>query len=119
MTKLEKVSVYVLNDAIRNNCPSDYKMEDTENCSFKETGCIDESECVRCWNAELPEEKPLRIILDYVPAKECKNEDVWYTCYKCGECGRKFVDGFLVDYGGTHSEDEEDEDVQQVQEQEN
>ena len=26
--------------------------------------------------------------MDYTLAKECKNEEVWYTCYKCGKCGR-------------------------------
>lgn len=28
------------------------------------------------------------MIIDYIPAKECKNKEVWYTCYKCGKCGR-------------------------------
>ena len=27
------------------------------------------------------------MIIDYTLAKECKNEDAWYTCYKCGKCG--------------------------------
>lgn len=42
------------------------------------------------------------IFIDYVPAKECKNEDVWYTCHKCGKCGRIFDGGYLIDEGGTH-----------------
>lgn len=30
------------------------------------------------------------MILDYISAVECKNKDVWFTCYKSGKCGRKF-----------------------------
>lgn len=41
------------------------------------------------------------IMIDYIPADQCKNDDVWFTCYKCGKYGRKFEDGFLVDDGGT------------------
>lgn len=41
------------------------------------------------------------IMIDYIPADQCKNDNVWFTCYKCGKCGRKFEDGFLVDDGGT------------------
>ena len=37
------------------------------------------------------------MIVDYILAKECKNEDVWYTCYKCGKCGRVFENGYLID----------------------
>lgn len=48
------------------------------------------------------------LIVDYVPAKECKNPDVWCTCNKCGKCGRKFEDGIMVDDGGT-TEAEDDE----------
>lgn len=47
------------------------------------------------------------IFFDYVPAKECKNKDVWFTCLKCEECGRKFEEGFMVDDGGTHPQEEE------------
>lgn len=51
----------------------------------------------------------MNILVDYAPAEECKNPDVWYTCYKCGLCGRKFdEDGIMVDDGGTH-EREDDE----------
>ena len=51
----------------------------------------------------------MNMFVDYIPAKECKNEDVVYTCYKCGECGRKFNEcGIMVDNGGTYSIDEED-----------
>lgn len=51
----------------------------------------------------------MNMFSDYVPAKECENEDVMYTCYKCGGCGRKFNDeGIMVDDGGTSSMDEED-----------
>ena len=41
------------------------------------------------------------IIVDYGISKECQNKDAWYTCYKCGKCGRKFENGFMVDDGGT------------------
>lgn len=48
------------------------------------------------------------MIIDYSIAKECKNKDAMYICHKCGKCGRIFEDGFMVDDGGTH-DDEEDE----------
>lgn len=51
----------------------------------------------------------MNMVVDYIPAKECKNEDVIYTCYKCGKCGRKFNEcGIMIDDGGTSSIDEED-----------
>ena len=37
----------------------------------------------------------------YILAKECKNKNAWYTCYKCGKCGRVFEYGYLIDDGGT------------------
>lgn len=51
---------------------------------------------------------------DYIPCKECDNPDVWYTCHKCGKCGREFQNGILLngmDYLGyppheTESEEE-------------
>lgn len=49
------------------------------------------------------------MIVDYIISKECKNEKVWYTCYKCGKCGRVFEDGSMVDDGGTTIEEEEQE----------
>ena len=48
------------------------------------------------------------MILDYTPADQCCNNKVWYTCYKCGKCGRIFENGYLVDDGGT-TVTEEDE----------
>ena len=43
------------------------------------------------------------IIIDYTPAQECKNDEVWFTCHKCGRCGRVFdEDGIMTDSGGTH-----------------
>lgn len=50
------------------------------------------------------------MILDYAVAKECCNPDnlYKYTCYKCGKCGRKFDNGFMVDDGGTHVDEEEE-----------
>ena len=46
------------------------------------------------------------MMVDYITAKECKNGEAWYTCYKCGKCGRKFEDGIMVDDGGTTIEEE-------------
>lgn len=48
------------------------------------------------------------MIVDYILAKECKNKNAWYACYKCGKCGRVFVDGLMVDDGGTTIEEEEE-----------
>lgn len=53
----------------------------------------------------------MQMIVDYIRANECKNEECMYdTCYKCGKCGRKFENGFMVDDGGTTVEDEEEDD---------
>lgn len=41
------------------------------------------------------------MIIDYVIANECKNKEVYFICYKCGKCGRKFENGVMVDDGGT------------------
>ena len=49
------------------------------------------------------------MIIEYTLAKECKNEEAWYTCYQCGKCGRVFENGFIVDDGGTTIEEEERE----------
>lgn len=43
------------------------------------------------------------MLLDYIPARECKNPDMWFTCLQCGQCGRKFENGYMVDDGGTTS----------------
>ena len=48
------------------------------------------------------------MIIEYTLAKECKNESAWYTCYKCGECGRVFEGRYLIDDGGTTIEEEGD-----------
>lgn len=67
------------------------------------------------WRGQTPmneEAKQMQswIIVDYVLAKECKNKEVFYTCYKCGKCGRKFDSrGFMIDDGGTHPQEYEDE----------
>lgn len=43
------------------------------------------------------------VFIDYVIAQECKNDEgAFYICLKCGKCGRKFENGFMVDDGGTH-----------------
>lgn len=47
------------------------------------------------------------MIVDYILANECKNEEAWYTCYKCGKCERVFKGGFLIDEGGTTVDEEE------------
>lgn len=49
------------------------------------------------------------MIIDYACAVECKNEKAWYTCLKCGKCGRVFENGFMVDDGGTTVEGEEND----------
>ena len=49
------------------------------------------------------------MIVDYICAVECKNEDAWYTCLKCGKCGRVFENGCMVDNGGTAVEGEEND----------
>lgn len=46
------------------------------------------------------------IWVDYIRAAECMNEDAYSVCLKCGKCGRKFENGYMVDDGGTHEEDE-------------
>lgn len=47
------------------------------------------------------------MIVDYILAKECKNEKAWCTCCKCGKCGRVFEDRFMADGGTTIEEEEE------------
>lgn len=39
------------------------------------------------------------MIIDYTPAVECSNPEVYYTCYQCGKCSRVFKDGFMIDDG--------------------
>lgn len=46
------------------------------------------------------------MIIDYTLAKECENSEVWYTCCKCGQCGRRFENGMMIDDGGTTIEEE-------------
>lgn len=47
------------------------------------------------------------LIIDYARANECEQTTYGYTCYKCGKCGRKFENGFMVDDGGTTVDDDE------------
>lgn len=49
------------------------------------------------------------MIIDYEVAVECKNKNAWYTCLKCGRCGRVFKNGFMIDDGGTTVEGEEND----------
>lgn len=49
----------------------------------------------------------MSLIIDYIPAKECKNPKVWFNCLKCGKCGRVFEQGFMVDSGGTTPQEDE------------
>lgn len=48
--------------------------------------------------------------IDYMPADQCENKEAWYTCFKCGKCGRRFEDGYLADDGGTTVTEEEEKD---------
>lgn len=47
------------------------------------------------------------MIIDYAVAVECVNPKTLYICYKCGKCGRKFENGFMVDDGGTTPDESE------------
>ena len=47
----------------------------------------------------------MNMIVDYGICEECSNYDAFYICHKCGECGRVFDGGFLVDTGGTTEKD--------------
>lgn len=46
------------------------------------------------------------MIIEYILAKECKNEKAWHICCKCGKCGRIFENGYLIDDGGTTIEED-------------
>ena len=56
-------------------------------------------------------EKPpiANAIIDYTKADQCCNPDVWYTCHRCGKCGRKFKNGVMIDDGGTTVAEVDDE----------
>ena len=48
------------------------------------------------------------MIIDYILAQECKNEEVLYTCYQRGKYGRVFENGFMVNDGSTTIKEEEE-----------
>ena len=48
------------------------------------------------------------MIVEYTLAKECKNEEVWCTCYKCDKCGRIFENGLLIEESGTTIEEDQE-----------
>ncbi len=50
-----------------------------------------------------------QVYVDYSTAVECQNPEAWFTCYQCGECGRKFENGIMVDDGGTHPDTGEED----------
>lgn len=51
----------------------------------------------------------LDLIADYIKAKECKNDNAFYICHKCGKCGRRFNPfGLMIDDGGTSVEEDEE-----------
>ena len=50
-----------------------------------------------------------RMIVEYTLAKECKNENVWYTYYKYNKYKKVFEDELLIDEGDT-TIDKEDQD---------
>ena len=40
--------------------------------------------------------------IDYAMAVECKNNEVFHSCHRCGKCGRKFdSNGIMIEDGGT------------------
>lgn len=41
------------------------------------------------------------IFSDYYKAKECKNQEAVVMCLHCGQCGRRFKNGTMIDDGGT------------------
>lgn len=47
------------------------------------------------------------IRVDCIRAKECKHPEA-HACYECGDCGRIFEQGFMVDDGGTTLEEEDE-----------
>lgn len=57
-------------------------------------------------DSQKEDEKMGIIFIDYAKAKECNNIDAWFTCLKCGQCGRIFKNGFMVDDGGATVEEE-------------
>ena len=48
------------------------------------------------------------MIIDYILAQECKNEEVLYTCYQCGKYGRVFENGFMANDDSTTIKEEEE-----------
>ena len=50
------------------------------------------------------------VIVNYIPAKECTNPEVYFSCMKCEVCGRRFDRfGLLTDDGGTTIEEEDEQ----------
>lgn len=50
-----------------------------------------------------------KVHIDYMVAKECKNPESYFSiCVKCGQCGRKFENGIMIDDGGTTVESDFD-----------
>ena len=50
-------------------------------------------------------------MIEYVKAVECVNQNAWYTCKKCGRCGREFNEyGSMIDHYGTTPINYDDED---------
>lgn len=62
---------------------------------------------MRPWNADDRIEVE-EMIIDYELAENCQNPEVYYICYKCGACGRKFENGILIEEG--EEDDEENDD---------
>ena len=47
-----------------------------------------------------------KVHIDYMVSKECKNPESYFSiCVKCGQCGRKFENGIMVDDGGTTTDE--------------
>lgn len=66
----------------------------------KDDGNYDNEPCQRCV-AEyfMMKAGGEKMIIDYELAENCQNPEVYYICYKCGACGRKFEDGILIEEG--------------------
>lgn len=57
MTKIEIAVNKKMPKILNEDCPSDYGMQNKENCTFRRCGVINEKECIECWLTELEEKE--------------------------------------------------------------